>query len=147
MHTAQPAAIMGGRPNPLRRAEAWLDQRGRPAWIIAMVLGFVLFWPLGLATLAYMIFAGKFKRHTFGQEDHSMFCRHRRSHHHAAWRSSGNTAFDAYKSETLKRLEDEQEAFESFLQRLREAKDKQEFDRFMDERATKAADPVAEPAA
>ena len=89
MHTAHPAAIMGGRPNPLRRAEAWLDQRGRPAWIIATVLGFVLFWPLGLATLGYMIFAGKFKRHTFGQEDHSMFCRHRRSHHHAAWRSSG----------------------------------------------------------
>ena len=34
-------------------------------------------------------------------------------------------------------MEDEQHAFESFLQRLREAKDKQEFDRFMDERAAK----------
>ncbi|MGL4310171.1 MAG: DUF2852 domain-containing protein [Paracoccaceae bacterium] len=147
MHTAQSAAIMGGRPNPLRRAEAWLDQRGRPAWIIAMVLGFILFWPLGLALLAYMIFAGKFKRHTFGQEDHTMFCRHRRSAYHAATRSSGNTAFDAYKAEMLKRLENEQEAFESFLQRLREAKDKQEFDRFMDERATKAAEPAVEPAA
>ena len=147
MYTTTDTARPGGIRNAFRRAEAWLDQRGRPAWIIAVVLGFVLFWPLGLATLGYMIFAGKFKRHTFGQEDHSMFCRHRRSHHHAAWRSSGNTAFDAYKSQTLKRLEDEQEAFESFLQRLREAKDKQEFDRFMDERATKAADPVAEPAA
>jgi hypothetical protein len=74
-----------------------------------------------------------------------MFCRHRRHHHdHAAFRSSGNTAFDAYKAETLKRLETEQEAFESFLQRLREAKDKQEFDSFMDERARRAAEPKAE---
>ena len=31
------------------RAEAFLDQRGKPAWIAAMVLGFILFWPLGLA--------------------------------------------------------------------------------------------------
>ena len=47
----------------------------------------------------------------------------------------------------LKRLEDEQHAFETFLQRLREAKDKQEFDRFMDERASVAtADPQVEDA-
>lgn len=60
------------------------------------------------------------------------------SHDHAAFRASGNTAFDAYKSETLKRLEDEQAAFEAFLQRLRDAKDKSEFDQFMDERARAA---------
>ena len=35
----------------------------------------------------------------------------------------------------LRRLEDEQTAFEGFLQRLREAKDKSEFDAFMDDRA------------
>ena len=38
----------------------------------------------------------------------------------------------------LKRLEDEQHAFERFLERLREAKDKSEFDAFMDERAEAA---------
>jgi hypothetical protein len=53
-------------------------------------------------------------------------------------RSSGNTAFDAYKNETLRRLEEEQENFEAFLERLREAKDKSEFDQFMDERAKAA---------
>ncbi len=58
------------------------------------------------------------------------------------FRSSGNTAFDAYKSETLKRLMDEQEQFEAFLDRLRAAKDQREFDTFMDERAEAArADP------
>lgn len=48
--------------------------------------------------------------------------------------SSGNTAFDAYRAETLRRLEDEQEAFQAFLERLRAAKDKSEFDAFMDDR-------------
>ena len=48
--------------------------------------------------------------------------------------SSGNAAFDEYRSETLKRLEDEQREFKSFLERLRFAKDKTEFDAFMAER-------------
>lgn len=60
--------------------------------------------------------------------------------HRATFRSSGNSAFDAYKSETLRRLEDEQGNFEAFLQRLRESKDKAEFDDFMDDRAKKARD-------
>ena len=37
------------------RAEAWLDEKGKGAWIAAMVLGFIFFWPIGLALLAYMI--------------------------------------------------------------------------------------------
>jgi hypothetical protein len=53
--------------------------------------------------------------------------------------SSGNSAFDAYRDETIQRLEEEQANFEAFLERLREAKDKSEFDQFMDERAKKAA--------
>ena len=39
-----------------------------------------------------------------------------------------------HKGETLRRLEEEQKAFEEFLERLREAKDKSEFDEFMNER-------------
>lgn len=53
-------------------------------------------------------------------------------------RSTGNSAFDAYKADTLRRLEQEQDKFEAFLERLRDAKDKAEFDQFMDERAAKA---------
>ena len=48
--------------------------------------------------------------------------------------SSGNRAFDDYRSETLKRLEEEQREFKEFLERLRFAKDRSEFDQFMNER-------------
>ena len=45
--------------------------------------------------------------------------------------SSGNAAFDEYKAETLRRLEEEQKEFRSFLDRLRMSKDRAEFDQFM----------------
>jgi hypothetical protein len=48
--------------------------------------------------------------------------------------SSGNRAFDDYRSETLKRLEEEQREFKEFLERLRFAKDRSEFDQFMNDR-------------
>ncbi|MGR3322788.1 MAG: DUF2852 domain-containing protein [Pseudooceanicola sp.] len=119
----------------LTRSEAWLDSKGKGAWIAAMVLGFIFFWPVGLALLAYMIWSKQMfsKSCRRSGRSHAM----RRSGM-AAMKSSGNTAFDAYKSETLERLEREQEAFEAFLQRLRDAKDKAEFDQFMDERARRA---------
>lgn len=141
------------------QAQDWLDERGKPAWIAAMVLGFIFFWPVGLALLFYVIWS---KRMFTGS------CRHQRSHgrHRNGFGhgfgygrsdgmpSSGNSAFDAYKADTLRRLEEEQEAFSSFLQRLRDAKDKQEFDAFMDDRARAARDesgapdtPPANPAA
>ena len=49
--------------------------------------------------------------------------------------SSGNASFDAYRAEMLKRLEQEQGRFEDFLHRLRDAKDKVEFEEFMEDRA------------
>ncbi len=55
--------------------------------------------------------------------------------------STGNRAFDDYRTETLKRLEDEQREFREFLERLRFAKDRAEFDQFMNERRNRPADP------
>lgn len=140
MHYTSSAAPRQGW---LTKAEAWLDERGKGAWIAAMVLGFIFFWPVGLALLAYMIWSKRmFSRN----------CAARRSHghpfaRHGAYRSSGNTAFDAYKEETLRRLEEEQNNFEAFLERLRAAKDKAEFDDFMEERARKAAEARSDDAA
>ena len=115
------------------RAEAWLDHHGKGAWIGAMVLGFIFFWPVGLALLAYMIWSKRmFSKGSCVARRHSMSARY------AAMKPSGNSAFDAYKEETLRRLEDEQDAFQAFLERLRAAKDKSEFDQFMDERARSA---------
>jgi hypothetical protein len=60
---------------------------------------------------------------------------------------SGNHAFDEYRAETLRRLEDEQREFLEFLDRLRHAKDKAEFDQFMAERrAYRDAPPTPPPA-
>jgi len=60
-------------------------------------------------------------------------------------RSSGNHAFDEYRSETLRRLEEEQREFRDFLDRLRFAKDKQEFDQFMADRRNRAAPDSPQP--
>ena len=140
MHTSTAAPTYSGGPNFLRRTEAWLDNKGRGAWIGAMVLGFVFFWPIGLALVFYITLTNRWsKSQMFARNTGA--CAARRTHWghmHTAARSSGNAAFDAYKTETLRRLQDEQEAFEAFLQRLREAKDKTEFDSFMDDRAKTA---------
>ena len=60
--------------------------------------------------------------------------------------SSGNRAFDEYRIETLQRLEEEQVEFRNFLDRLRHAKDKEEFDQFMAQHKH-ASDPAERPAA
>ena len=120
-------------------AERWLDDRGRKAWIIAMILGFIFAWPIGLGLLAYMIWSKRmFNRscaHKSMSDRGGPWTRSAQSGFGSHFRSSGNAAFDAYKAETIRRLQDEQEAFEAFLQRLRDAKDKSEFDTFMDDRA------------
>ncbi|UYV38857.1 DUF2852 domain-containing protein [Rhodobacteraceae bacterium D3-12] len=120
------------------KTEAWLDDKGKGAWIAAMVLGFVFFWPVGLALLFYMIWSKRmFNGSCRKSRRHARHSGH--AHHMRRHGSSGNTAFDAYKEDTLRRLEDEQDQFEAFLQRLREAKDKTEFDQFMEDRAFRAA--------
>jgi hypothetical protein len=147
MTTSTDTARIGGFRSALYRSEDWLDARGKWAWIAAMVLGFVFFWPVGLALLAYMI---------WGKKMFSRSCASRRSHAHGhdhrwgahamrAAQPTGNRAFDDYKAQALRRLEEEQEAFEAFLQRLRTSKDKTEFDAFMEDRArANAAQDAAE---
>ncbi len=119
----------------LTRAEAWLDDKGKGAWIAVMVLGFIFFWPVGLALLAYMIWSKRMFSKSCRARGHSA-----RRNAMAAIKPSGNSAFDAYKEETLHRLQSEQDAFEAFLERLREAKDKAEFDQFMEDREKRAAE-------
>ena len=119
---------------------ARLDDYGRPAWIVVMVLGFIIFWPVGLAILAYLIWSGRmgcWKRGGPGR-----WHNHRNSESRFGDRrqraSSGNNAFDEYREETLNRLEDEQKEFTGFLDRLRHAKDKAEFDQFMADRGRRS---------
>lgn len=122
------------RDNFFSRSERWLDERGKGAWIAAMVLGFIFFWPVGLALLAYMIWS----KRMFSSSSRN--CSRKMHRSMTMGRPTGNSAFDAYKADTLRRLEDEQDSFETFLERLRAAKDKSEFDSFMDERAARNED-------
>ncbi len=106
---------------------AKMDGYGKTAWIVAMVLGFIIFWPIGLAILAFLLWSGRMgcwrnggpgRWHRNGTDDtksgpESWFGGRRRE------TSSGNWAFDEYRQETLRRLEEEQQEFRDFLERLR----------------------------
>ncbi len=120
----------------------------RPAWtpltIALMVLGFVVFWPLGLAMLAYIIWGDRldgFKRDVNKATD-EMFAGCRRKTRHSYART-GNVAFDDWREAELERLAEERRKldearaeFEEYVRELRRAKDQEEFDRFMNKRRT-----------
>jgi hypothetical protein len=144
---------------------AKLDEIGKPAWIVLMILGFIVWWPLGLATLAFLIGSRRMacshndparwqykmeklqRKMDLAQSWMSGNARGGSPWGGNPWRSapsSGNRAFDEYRADTLRRLEDEQKEFHEFLGRLRMAKDKSEFDQFMAERRNRPNPPNPE---
>ena len=58
--------------------------------------------------------------------------------------SSGNVAFDEYREETLRKLEEDQREFRDYLDKLRAAKDRAEFDQFMNDRRGRPPAPTGE---
>jgi hypothetical protein len=138
--------------------------------IVLMILGFIAWWPLGLIILAVLIASGRIgcwhQPMMAGGERMGCWSQHGMSRWESKmarmqdkmdrvrakmegvrsgdwWggpRSSGNRAFDDYRAETLRRLEEEQREFRDFLDRLRFAKDKTEFDAFMAERRNRPQD-------
>jgi hypothetical protein len=135
---------------------AWTDERpsfwespSHPGWIALMILGFVFWWPIGLAILAYIIWGRKMYgygcsgrwQHKMERMQYKMEKMRARMEGRDYAPTSGNRAFDEYRAETLKRLEEEQSEFKQFLDRLRHAKDKAEFDQFMAERRSRPSPP------
>jgi hypothetical protein len=144
-----------------------LDDLGLAAWIGVMVLAFVLFWPAGLAVLAYLIWSGRMAcGHNGCRSDGSSRWERRMARFQdkmERWQGrgfyergqgsgqgygmrasggfapSGNRAFDDYREQTMRRLEEEFDEFKSFLDRLRVAKDKAEFEQFMADRRNRPA--------
>jgi hypothetical protein len=142
-----------------------IDDYGRVGWIAVMVLSFMMFWPVGLLVLGFLVGSGRMgcwqyhngdrwqrradrmqrgidrmqqgmeRMQAAAERFRSMYQGNRdaRADHRPSG-PSGNRAFDEYREETLRRLEDEQREFLEFLERLRHAKDKAEFDQFMAER-------------
>ncbi len=128
---------------------------GRMRWtaieLLAMILGFIMFWPIGLAILGWKFFQAKSGYHgdfgQFAQEKWGGFERRCGSFgmprsFSGAWRSSGNSAFDEWRKAELERLEEErrkifeaEKAFDEYLEGLRRAKDREEFESFMASRS------------
>lgn len=127
----------------------------KPKWSFAtialMVIGFVVFWPLGLAVLAYILwgecFGGssekagdwlsKQKQKFTGNNSTSPFTPYTPSY----GEKTGNAAFDEYRAEQIarldaerRRLEEERAEFEAHLAEFNKAKDREEFERFMQNR-------------
>ena len=120
---------------------AKVDEIGKPAWIALTVFGFWWFWPVGLAVLAFLLGSGRLRAWRMDRKAMRGRWSNLRDGGMGAQRwsgfgcgSSGNQAFDAYKQDTLRRLEEEQQEFQAFLERLRQARDKAEFDQFMADR-------------
>ena len=113
-----------------------LDGMGKLAWLGVIFIAFWTAWPLGLAVLAYLVGSGRLRTWF---EAPGTWCNMRGDAPGGSGRRrratpSGNQAFDDYREETLRRLEEEQRDFQSYLERLRRARDKAEFDGFMAER-------------
>ena len=124
----------------------------KPQWspltIAMMVLGFVIFWPIGLAVLGYIMWGEKFggsaeKAQAYWNKGCSYMSKNtkHKGFGRTDFSSSGNAAFDDYRSEQMRRLDEERarldaeiDAFQEYMANLRKAKDREEFDRFMSER-------------
>lgn len=129
----------------------------RPAWtpftILLMILGFIVFWPLGLAMLAYILWGDRipeFRRNV--RDSGREWARDFRGcgPGNRGYSRSGNIAFDEYRARELERLEqerrrldEERREFEEFVRNLRRAKDQEEFDRFMADRQANKGGPNA----
>lgn len=137
---------------------AQLDALGKPAWIALIVLGFMVWWPVGLSVLAFTVGSGRMGCGHQGHWQNKMDRMQRKMDWmrsrvsggpwNGPWNyapSSGNRAFDEYRTETLRRLEEEQVEFRDFLDRLRHAKDKEEFDQFMAQHKQRPTPPNDQP--
>ena len=139
-----------------------------PVELVAMVLGFMVFWPIGLAVLGYKYWHGKFGGpdlqtvatgafnnarsavRGFQQGPGAQWTRGFQQSASPGWArgfttSTGNAAFDEWKSAELarleaerRRLEDAHKEFADWMETVRKAKDREEFDRFMQERRARS---------
>jgi Protein of unknown function (DUF2852) len=147
----------------LRRGSGWSAFE-----IIAMILGFVVFWPIGLAILGY-----KFWQRRYGGPDLQTLANNKWQDARAMMSSnsswggwggaararryyasqSGNAAFDEWRTAELVRLDEErrklddaQREFSEYVDAIRRAKDREEFERFMAERRARPAGGDGRPA-
>lgn len=134
-------ACMGRWNTGARRCRGPFSRRGRE--IAAIILGFIFVWPLALAYLVWKMMgypkydeAKAFFRNTFSRAGEDVF-----GTRSGGFSDTGNSAFEEYRRSELQRLEEErrkldEEAreFRTFVEELKRAKDREEFDAFMAKR-------------
>ena len=125
---------------------AKLDDLGKPAWIVLMLVAFIYWWPIGLAMLAFLVGSGRIGSWKSAGMTRWHTGMDQMRNAGTWWQPSrtGSQAFEEYRNETLRNLEEEQHEFQDFLRRLRQAKDKAEFDQFMAERRDRTVSPSSQ---
>jgi hypothetical protein len=115
---------------------SWPPNRGLE--IAGIILGFLFFWPAALAYLGWKLLGYPVPNEAkaFFEKNFSRLSESFRARPHFS--SSGNFAFEEYRRRELERLEaerrrldDEARAFAEFVEELKRAKDREEFDAFM----------------
>ncbi len=141
-----------------RKSCAWGGGKWSGWEMGAIAAGFLAFWPVGLVALFWKLKKGELWMGSaegrapwasWTGKSNSMKSEFKK------WAGlsdtlrsdSGNQAFEDYKAAELakldemrRKLEDDQKAFAAFMERVRRAKDKEEFERFMAERNAPAAE-------
>ena len=133
----------------------WHGKPWKPVEILAMVLGFIVYWPIGFAVLGWKFWQKKSGYPgdiiSFGREkwekwatwahgpDRWGFAVNKWATSGFGMGSTGNRAFDEWRTTELARLEEERQKlvaaereFAEFMENLRHARDREEFERFMD---------------
>jgi hypothetical protein len=152
---------------PAEWAGARWRRHGGSRWttfeIIAMILGFIVFWPIGLAILGYKVWQGRYGGPDLQTLAANKWQDARMMASNSSWSSSwgcgamsrasrfyasstGNAAFDEWRTAELARLDEErrklddaQREFAEYVDAIRRAKDREEFERFMAERRARPA--------
>jgi hypothetical protein len=162
-------AWSGAAQPPRDAAARSYEYPSRPRWraleVAAIVLGFMVWWVVGLALLLWKLWRNRqgystdmitAARTAFQENVMTRWPELSRSFRSgasrapaardwgfASFRSSGNSAFDAWREGELARLEEQrrkleaaEREFSDYIESLRQAKDREEFERFMRERNT-----------
>jgi hypothetical protein len=142
----------GQTNGPWRRGSCGPFRGWHPVEMLAMVLGFAVWWPIGLAVLGYKMAQKKGiplpDVVEMARERFNGFARGFRPEERRRWRpfeTSGNAAFDEWRKTELEKLEEQrrkldaaEREFAEHMDNLRRARDKEEFERFMAARGNAA---------
>ncbi len=120
--------------------------------LLAMVLGFMVFWPIGLGVIAWKMcqrrgvsggdWFGSLREKFEGLNAAGFGAASRPDWRGFGFGQSGNAAFDEWRKQEIERLEEErrkleaaQKDFAAFVEQARRARDQEEFERFMRDRS------------